>query len=241
MRNALALLVVSLAAAPAARAQVISGALLESGSRAPLPGGVVTLLDADSAATARIETDSAGAFVFSLPRAGSYRLRAEQLGFRATTSPSLTLGSRDTLQVEFALARDAVLLDPLTVTGRSRRLTPAVRRFYERVELGGAGRFITRAEVEKARPARTTELLRRIAGIQLMPMAGGNDVRVRGTCRPSLFVDGVRVHGYRSIDDLAQPYEVEGIEVYRSADQAPVEFTGIQAGCAVVLLWTRID
>ena len=74
-----------------------------------------------------------------------------------------------------------------------------------------------------------------------MPVAGGNDVRIRGTCRPSVVVDGVRVQGYRSIDDLAQPFEIEGVEVYRSADQAPVEFTGLQAGCALVLIWTRID
>jgi hypothetical protein len=72
-------------------------------------------------------------------------------------------------------------------------------------------------------------------------MMGGNSVLIRGTCRPSVYVDGVQVIGYRSIDDLAQPLELEGVEVYRSAYQAPVEFTGLRAGCAVILIWTRIE
>lgn len=230
-----------LASAPAAHAQVLSGTLLEADSRTVLQGGQVTLLDRDSAAVGRIRTDSAGAFLFTLPRGGSYRLLARQVGYRETISPRLTIGTLDTLQVEFSLARDVVVLDPLVVTARSRRLTPAAQDFYYRAGHNLGGDFITRAEIERAHPLRTTELFRRIPGVQMLPMAGGNSVTIRGTCRPTVYVDGVRVEGYRSIDDLAQPLEVEGLEVYRSPDQAPPQYTGMRAGCAVVLVWTRIE
>lgn len=230
-----------LASAPAIHAQVISGTLLEADSRTPLNGGQVTLLDRDSIAVGQLRTDSAGSFLFTLTRGGAYRLRAGQLGYREAISPRLTVGTLDTLEVEFSLARDVVVLDPLVVTARSRRLTPAAQDFYHRATNSLGGDFITRAEIERVHPLRTTELFRRIPGVQMSPLAGGNTVTVRGTCRPTVYVDGVRVEWYRTIDDLVQPLELEGLEVYRSPDQAPPQYTGMRAGCAVVLLWTRIE
>lgn len=227
--------------ASALPAQIISGTLMEDESRVPLGGGSVALLDRDSTVVARVQTDSAGAFLFTLPRGGSYRLGAEQLGYRAAISPVLTIGARDTLEVEFSLARSVVVLDPLVVTVRSRRLTPATQRFYDRSRMSLSGTFITREEIEKSHPLRTTELFHRIPGVRTTPVPGGNRVIIRGTCHPAVYVDGVRVEGYRTIDDLVQPPDLEGVEVYRSAVDAPPEYTGARAGCAVVLLWTRID
>lgn len=231
-----------LATASALRAQVIAGVLMEGGSRAPLPGGLVTLLDRDSVPLAQLRTDSAGAFLLTVPRGGTYRLHAGQAGYRPATSPPLTLGAQDTLAVEFSLARDAVVLEPLVVTARSRRLTPAARRFYDRVRTNPFGTYLTRDLIEKAHPRSTTELFNRIPGVSTTRITGGgNSVVVRGTCRPTVFVDGVRIDEYRSIDDLAQPLELEGVEVYRHAADAPAEYAGVRAGCAVVLIWTRIE
>lgn len=241
MRHALILLLGLLASASTLRAQAISGTLLDADSRAPLPGGVMTLIGADSAVLAQSPTDSAGAFSFTLPGRGSYRLRAAQPGYHAATSPALSIGASDTLQVEFSLARNIVVLEPLVVRARSRRLTSAARRFYERAESSAFGTFITRAEIERTHPLHTTDLFRRIPGVNTTPVLGGQAVTIRGSCRPTVYVDGVRVDGYRSIDDLVQPLDLEGLEVYRAAHEAPVEYTGFRAGCAVVLIWTRIE
>jgi hypothetical protein len=230
-----------LSSAPAVQAQIVSGTLLEAESRAPLPGGRVTLLDQDSVVVVQLQTDSAGAFHFTLSHGGSYRLLAGQVGYREAISTGLRIGVRDTLRVEFSLARDVVVLDPLVVTGRNRRLTPAARDFYERAGSNLGGSFITRAEIERVHPLRTTDLFHRIPGVQTTPMMGGNSVTIRGNCRPTVYVDGVRADWYRTIDDLVQPLEVEGLEVYRSPDQAPPQYTGLRAGCAVVLIWTRIE
>jgi hypothetical protein len=241
MRSALALSLGLLTVPAAAHAQIISGVVMETESKTPLPGGHVILLDEDSAAVARFPTDSAGSFSLTLPRAGEYRLRAELFGYRGATSPELNIGARDTLQVEFSLARDAVVLEGFVVKARNRRLTPAAQRFYDRSRNSIAGSFIGRAQIDRVHPTRTTDLFRSIPGVQTSPIMGGNSVTIRGNCRPTVYVDGVRINGYRSIDDLAQPLELEGVEVYRSADQAPPEFTGLRAGCAVILIWTRIE
>jgi hypothetical protein len=241
MRSALFLSLVLLALPAAAHAQIISGVVQETESKTPLPGGHVILLDEDSTAVASFATDSVGAFSLTLPRAGAYRLRAELIGYRGATSPKLNIGARDTLQVEFSLARDAIVLEGFVVKARNRRITPAAQRFYERARNRIAGSFIGRAQIEKVHPTRTTDLFRTIPGVHTSPIMGGNSVTIRGNCRPTVYVDGVRINGYRSIDDLAQPLELEGVEVYRSADQAPVEFTGLRAGCAVILIWTRIE
>jgi hypothetical protein len=230
-----------LAAATSAAAQVVSGTLLEDQSRAPLTGGLVTLISDATTPIGQARTDSTGAFHFVLPRAGTYRLRAQLLGYAPALSPDIDLGSVDTVFVEFSLARDVVLLDPLVVTARSRHLTPAARSFYDRAARIPFGDFITYEEIQKSHVHRTTELLRSIGGMRLTPVAGGNEVTVRGDCRPTVYVDGVRVDGYRTIDDLAQPLELEGLEVYKSAVGAPAQYSGLRAGCAIILVWTRIE
>jgi hypothetical protein len=241
MRSALLLSLGLLAAPAAAHAQIISGVVMETESKTRLPGGHVILLNADSVAVASFATDTAGSFSLTLPRAGAYRLRAELVGYRGATSPELNIGNRDTLQVEFSLARDAVVLEGFVVKARNRRLTPAAQRFYDRSRNSISGNFIGRAQIDRVHPTRTTDLFRNIPGVQTTPIMGGANITIRGNCRPTVYVDGVRINGYRSIDDLAQPLELEGVEVYRSADQAPPEFTGLRAGCAVILIWTRIE
>lgn len=240
-RSPIILLGLLLASASPLAAQALLGTLLDAGTRAALPEGLVTLLDRDSVVLAQVRTDTEGQFSLTVPRRGSYLLRAEHAGYRAATSPALGIGGDDTLTVEFMLAMDAVMLDPLVVTGRTRRLTPDGRAFYERADRSAWGTFITRKDIEKWHPIRTTDLFNRIPGVQTRTMMGGNSVTIRGTCRPTVYVNGIRANHYRSIDDLAQPMELEGVEVYRSASQAPPQFTGLMAGCAVVLLWTRIE
>ena len=96
----------------------------------------------------------------------------------------------------------------------------------------------------------------------------GSQPAVGGSCEPRVFVDGLMaIRGdskppRRSgtgkdgdledpfgdsknpeppLDDIANPEDIEGIEVYRSASQVPVEFggTGVFTRCGVVVIWTR--
>jgi hypothetical protein len=239
----LLLLLALLTAAPRAlSAQVIRGNLFDQDTERPLAGATMTLLGRDSVARASVVTDSAGAFLLQGEGPGAFLLRAELSGFQSATSPTFRLGTGDTLDVEYYVSTRIVVLEPLVVTGRARRPAGPIRGYYERLERRAWGRFFTRQDVERLRPVTTTELLRRVPGVSLTPrtLGGGHHVVVRGGCSPSVWVDGVLVRLMGStIDDLVSPLDLEGMEVYRSAAEAPVEYGGLKGGCAVILLWTR--
>ena len=129
----------------------------------------------------------------------------------------------DTLQVEFRISAGAVLLDPVVVTSRRRRPPPDIEDFYRRAESAIFGDFMTRAEIEEAHALRVSDLLRRIPGVQVLPVRYGvTGVRIRG-CAPMLIVDGVQARYEPSIDNLVAPMELEGLEVYRSPTPVPAD------------------
>lgn len=223
-------------------AQVIRGNLLDDETGKPIGNGTVTLLTRDSVPVTRISTDTAGAFLLSAARPGSYRLGGERLGYITIISVPLTLSARDTLDVEFRLSTRAVVLEPLVVTSKRRRAGP-LADFDERARQRRFGTFITRADIEQRHPYTTTDLLRTIPGLQLIPRAlgGGHHVRIRN-CAPVIYIDGMHVPLLgMTIDDLIPVQSLEGIEVYRSPAEAPAEYTVHNSGCGVILLWSRID
>jgi hypothetical protein len=224
--------------------QVLRGRVMDATTEAPIQGATMALLDDDSArVVATAATDSVGYFLVAAEAAGAYRLRAQRIGYPTTTSTPLRVSTGDTLEVEFRVSAAAVLLDPVVVTARRRPPPPIIVDFYERAQRSIFGTFITRAEVEELHPIRTTDLLRRIPGVQVVPLylGGGSAVLMRGGCRPRVVVDGVRVRDVRSIDDLVQPLELEGLEVYRSSSQVPVQYggLGVPGECGAVIIWTR--
>src|SRR5688572_11239044 len=88
----LCLVVVAIALLPAvAGAQSVRGELVERGGGAPIRAALVVLLDSANVRRGAALTDSAGRFELRAPAAGSYRLRAERVGFRSTVSPPLAL------------------------------------------------------------------------------------------------------------------------------------------------------
>jgi hypothetical protein len=229
-------------AASALSGQTLQGRLLDSGTGRPLPGATMTLLDEDGARLAATQTDSAGSFGLSAARAGAFQLRAERLGYRTATAPAMELGAGDTLRVEFRLSAEAVLLSPVVVTGQPRRLTGALGDFRERAERRAWGSFVTREEIGRRNPVHTTNLLRTVAGVRLVPTRSGRHaVLLRGGCPARVYLDGIRVRlAGTTIDDLVRPQELEGIEVYGSEAGVPAQYGGLGGGgCGAVLLWTR--
>lgn len=240
LRLVLPLLTLLVAAAPAS-AQTIEGTLVDEQSGAPVRAGTMSLLSEGNETIDRAVTDSAGAFVLSAARGGDYRLRAEHAGYSAAVSPAIELRSGDTVRVEFQLSTQKVVLSPLVVKGEPSRLSGALRGFYDRARQDAFGTFITRQDIESRHPVRTTDLLRTIPGVQLIPtrFGIGATVRMRGGCAPAFYLDGMRIRlAGMTIDDLVQPLDLEGIEVYRTGAEVPGEYS-FGSGCGAVLIWTR--
>jgi TonB-dependent starch-binding outer membrane protein SusC len=228
-------------------AQVIDGSVVEDGSRLPLAAAEVVLLDARSAERGRTMTDASGRFRLGVPASGVYTLLVRHLGYATFTSAPVEVGGRENVTIQVRLGRTAVPLEPLVVTGRSadQRLTG----FDQRRQGGSAGRFITRAEVERRAAGRTSDLLRGTPSIQVMAQRRPGSQRVTnaimmrggsGSCEPAVYIDGThtRLLPESTIDDIIRPETIEGVEIYSTAAAAPSQF-GAHGACGVILFWTR--
>jgi hypothetical protein len=100
-------------------AQVLTGVLLETDTRAPIEGALVSLLT-DDRRVALSFTDARGAFALRAPRPGRYRVRAERIGFDTETSAEVEIPAVGRGGFEFLIATRAVHLDAIEVTGDAR-------------------------------------------------------------------------------------------------------------------------
>lgn len=95
MRHPLTLLagglLTSLLLGAPAGAQMVRGQVADSIMQVPIAGAVVTLIDAGGADVARTVSDENGLFLLRADRAGDYRLRVEQAGYRPSTFPPFSL------------------------------------------------------------------------------------------------------------------------------------------------------
>jgi hypothetical protein len=240
-RASLPLLVLALCAAPL-HAQVIRGLLLDAASGAPIRQGRLSLLGDDRATLDRGESDGEGRFVLQLPGEGEYRIRAEHDGHRTATSNPIRAVHGDTIVVEFRLSVRAILLSPLVVTAPSRGMRTGLAGYYGRLASPNRmGRFVTREQIERRHPSFASDLLRGVAGVRVIPRGvGGSSMVLLRECEPRLYLDGIRVHLPNvGIDEIVTPLDLEGIEVYGSSAEVPVELGGSNLNCGAIALWTR--
>ena len=232
-----------LAAPAAARAQLITGHVLDEATRAPLGAVRIAALDTAGREQASAATDSAGAFALPLAR-GRYSLRLERIGYQSLTTDTIGLGSRETITLELRLGVAAIPLEPLVVVGRVRAAVGS-EAFYRRLEdygRSGAGRFYTRAQIDATSTTDVHTLLARDPAVRLL-RGRFNDVVIfeaRGRkCLPALWVNGVRMRNDPETDltTLFHPDNIEGVEIYPAEAFVPPELHA--EGCGSLAIWTR--
>ena len=195
---------------------------------------------------ARVQTDTAGAFDIDMPGAGDYRLSAARAGFLSILSDPVRVSSLDSVDVLFHMTTDEVTLDPVKVTASRRVTSPLIAAFYERASAHrNGGRFLTRQQIADMNTARTSDVLRRVAGLSVGSTRRGKmALRGRGGCEPLVFIDGMEASlfgGAFSVDEMVNIEDLEGIEVY-SAASTPIQY--VRDGprgtnCGAVLFWTK--
>ena len=241
-----ALLATAILAIPAT-AQTITGVVVEEGTGQPLPGTLLVLLDHRGDHRSETIADDSGAFHIAVPGYGEYVIRGSLLGYAAMQSEPLRVGSGDELIVEVRMAIEALALEPLVVRSRGRGMGGQLDGFYDRMDRGrrsGFGHFVSRHDVDRTNPLRSTDLLRTIPGVRVVPGRGGfgAGLRMSGGCVPAIYVDGTHVNRYpvatTSLDDFVPAIAIEGIEVYRGAASQVGSYHD-PGGCGLVLVWTR--
>jgi hypothetical protein len=243
-------------------AQTVSGRLIDADSDAPVAAATVALLAEDDSVLTSVLTDADGQFRLFVEAGQPFRLRAQRIGYPASTTAPLTVSPGESLQIEFRISTDAVLLSPITVTAERRPWWESVRPqrvwgFYERMERHGPfgmGRYITAEELARQRGAPGWSILSSPLGFGIrteVPRQGSTlpSLTIRGPlrvqCSPVYFIDGLRFRGdelsvYSTVESLVSRDRLEGIELY-SPWYVPSEIAAQlfhNEGC-VILIWTR--
>jgi TonB-linked SusC/RagA family outer membrane protein len=232
-------------AAQAAGGSMVRGRVVEIGGR---PLDAVQVLVPGTSRVVR--TDARGTYRLGGLPAGTYTIRAQQLGFGAQ-SRSVTVTGSDTLGVDFELRPAALSLDAVVVTG-----TAAESR---KKEVGNSMAAISARELEAAPVKNTQDILSgRAPGITVLTNSGqpgaGGTIRLRGTNSvsqsnsPIIYVDGIRIYsdngpispGARqstsSFNDI-KAEDIERIEVVKGA--AATTLYGTEASGGVIQIFTK--
>lgn len=230
------------AAVPQQRSAVpssVRGVVLEYETGNPLANVAVALSrwsDAEGGPRVR-ESDARGRFLFDEVPPGRYVLTVARIGF-TTSEDTLTVASDSEIRIGVELSPSPVPLEAVVVVvNRS-----AAMAGFESRRRRGRGTYITREEIEEMNPTLVTELLRVVPGASFAQRRfGGLELRLRGGCRPTVWVNGARAISASAqeigIDQILSPFEVEAIEVYRGAGAVPAQF-GPET-CGAVVVWTR--
>jgi hypothetical protein len=255
---AVATLLAGLCMAPAVAAQVsLSGTVLDENSGLPLEGARVEILDVERRVRAAAQTDQNGRFRIEVRHLPGYRVRAVRPGFQTNATPILWTDGHSEIQIELRLDPSVVLLAPIEVVARSRRLPSPVFESFRHRQRSGIGTLITREEIANRGPGTVTDLLAGIPGVRL-EAAGGSGLRrtvymsraLSGprNCPAQIFIDGFHLNrgnpltggdGGITIDDAVSPDAIEAIEVFRGVSGVPPEFLTLDSRCGVIAIWTR--
>jgi hypothetical protein len=227
---------------------VITGRVVNAADARPVAGAVVRLIGTgpaprtgadDPAWSAR--SDDAGCFSIVVAP-GHYVIEGSHEAY-ATAADSLRVASTPRiLRVTMRLQVDAVPLRPLTVEAR---VGSRHAGLYDRIDYQrrlGAGHFLLREDIERHAARTVSSVLLTLPGTRLVqqgPIRADQRVTIgigRNRCSPTYFINGVRFRNMDNPDLEISLADVEAIEVYRSASQVPVEFTG--ARC-VIAIWLR--
>lgn len=203
----------------------------------PLAGARVELVGRG----ARAVTDATGRARLEGVGGGSTTIAVQLLGY-STARATMILPRTGAAAASFALEPDPVRLAAVDVVAPAPHLPLAGTGFYTRRK-AGIGTFLTRADIESARPRSLSDFIRRrVSGVELTPgIAGTAHASMRGNvsrdCPIQFYLDGAQTLSLE-VDDV-KPYDVEGLEIYRGAASVPAVFNKGTAACGTIVVWTK--
>lgn len=246
---ALALLTLAILAAPLAaqaRRDLVLVRVVDAVSGAPVTGADVLLGEHRNA------TDSLGLAL--LPRAPTAALAVRRLGYQSFALVSFGDAWEMEVMLDAVPVRMAGVRATVDPTPGPRVHSPALRRFYARVERGH-GAFLTRDDLDRRKPRRLVDAFREVPGIRVVPTPRGEILQFSGAvpfmyntpgaragdCPVQYYLDGSSWEPDATgvISNDVRPDEVEGIEIYRRATEIPPEFRRPGSECGVVLIWLK--
>ncbi len=190
-------------------------------------------------------TDERGRFTLRGLTPGMTKFLIRRIGYEPGEF-SLPLIAAETLVVDLRLEQAAVPIAGTLTVGQSQR--QRVLATFERHRYGSnGGHFITREDIERRNPRTLSDIVRTIAGVELVPGGPGTEPKVRMAranavvdCPIQYWVDGIRATNLE-LDDIS-PGDVEALEIYTGPSTLPPEYNGrwTNAACGTIVIWTRV-
>ena len=193
-----------------------------------------------------------GRFVLDSLEAGRRQFTARRVGY-APESIWVNYDPRHPDTLEFVLRAVVQNIDGVSV--RDEPLVSArLEGFERRRARKNGGQFVTRQDLERRMPGVTSDVIRRLQGVQIVDSMGvqlaistrGRRVNLAGRgppvveCVIRVGVDGIVKEPYFAMNTIPVS-DIHGVEVYAGAASLPPEFGGARkdAGCGLIMIWTR--
>jgi hypothetical protein len=210
----------------------LRGRVVDSEFGQPLAGATVRI----RRETLPLTTDSLGRFEARNLPAGDAQVTIRLLGY-APGAFWVHLPPAGDVDRVFALDFTGAELPAVVVEARAERLAPRYVEFEQR-RLRKLGAYLRWDEMKAY--GSVGDALRTVRGVRIQCNQQTFEcfaVMVRSPqCQPTWWIDGVEV---RSFHENTPIRDVYGIEVYRGAGEIPGEFAGSDAGCGVIVVWTK--
>lgn len=212
----------------------LRGLVIDSEMGQPLPGAMVRI----KGAPAQLATDSLGKFHADQLPAGQAEVTIQLLGY-APGIFMVHLPPSGAVDQVFAMDFTGHRLPEQVVRARAEQLAPRYTDFEQRRQRK-LGAYLRWEELERQGYSSVGDALRTVRGIRIkcdQQTFECNAFSARTPqCKPTWWIDGVEV---RSFHENTPIRDVYGIEVYRGAGEVPGEYSGSNAACGVIVVWTK--
>jgi len=201
---------------------------------------------------ARARATPDGRFALSLVGSGRYEVTVRAVGYEPAVL-SLYLAPRQRELPEIVLERTVQVLAERTIAA-----SPLGLRGFEYRRKTGQGYYMDRSEIERRKPMTTSQLFMGIPSVWVQSSGtvairrseGQIGLKFPGGCLPLYVIDGVPREIVMPLftgivppdlgpNQFVTPSEIEAIEVYKGLGSIPAEFKKLDAGCGVIVIWTR--
>jgi len=184
-------------------------------------------------------SDASGLFAIHLVPLGSTNLHARSIGYLPVSMVVDVLPS-DSMVVQVRMGKPTSMLAAVRV-----RSSRTFAGFEQRRATTSRGVFLDESQIEAIRAFHVADLFDRLPGVEVdrtsMVRATIRTRFGRGTCEPSVYVDGRPLLAKtKDLDAFMDPRRLRGIEVYSFPAEVPSEFLG-NPFCGAILFWMKPD
>ena len=220
---------------------ILRGVVVDRASGAGVPAAQIVVLESKRTITA----DSSGRYKIPDLPIGTSHLMIGAIGFiPQQVSVEMMAGAITDKPIQLdAISRgrttEAQALPGVAVKASATPFNYRLADFERRRETG-RGQYLTEDEIVKSGAYNVADAVKNMRGV-LYECGGGTGCRIRMSnapmrCLPEFIVDDQVMNDFGPSTPIR---DIIGLEVYTGPSEVPGEYAGRNAGCGVVVIWTR--